>query len=68
MFPHDLSRDMTSRLAIKFPTPFEWWSNALPPGQENAWGMPGGDVEASICLVHNCVGNAVFFVGGDGKG
>ena len=46
---------MTSRLAIKFPTPFEWWSNSLPPGQEkasNARGMPGGDVEASIWLIH----------------
>ena len=45
MFPHDLSRDMTSRLAIKFPTPFEWWTNSLPPGHEktsNARGMPGG--------------------------
>ena len=53
---HDLSRNMTSRLAIKFPTPYEWWSNSLPPGQEkapNARGMPGGgDVEASIWLVH----------------
>ena len=53
------TRNMTSRLAIKFPTPYEWWSNALPPEQEkawNAWGMPGGggeDVEASIWLVHN---------------
>ena len=40
---------------MKFPTPYEWWSNALPPGQEkasNARGMAGGDVEASICLVH----------------
>ena len=54
---HDLSRNMTSRLAIKFPTPYEWWSNSRPPGQEkasNARGMPGGggDVEASIWLVH----------------
>ena len=40
-----LSRNMSSRLAIKFPTPYEWWSNSLPPGQEkasNARGMPGG--------------------------
>ena len=39
------TRNMTSRLAIKFPTPNEWWSNALPPGQEtasNARSMPGG--------------------------
>ena len=52
---HDLSRNMTSRLAIKFPTPYEWWSISLPPGQEktsNARGMPGGDVEASIWPVH----------------
>ena len=36
---------MTWRLAIKFPTPYECWSNFLPPGQEktsNARGMPGG--------------------------
>ena len=48
--------NITSRLAIKIPTPYEWWSNALPPGQEktsNARGMPGGDVEASIWLLHN---------------
>ena len=40
---------------IKFPTPYEWWSNALPPGQEkasNARGMSGEDVEASIWLIH----------------
>ena len=53
---------MKSRLALKFPTPrgplptpYEWWSNSLPPGQEkasNAQGMPGGDAEASIWLVH----------------
>ena len=54
---HDLARNMTSRLAIKFPTPYEWWSNSPPPGQEkasNARGMPGGggDVEASIWLIH----------------
>ena len=39
------TRNMKSRLAIKFPTPYEWWSNALPPGQEkasNARGMHGG--------------------------
>ena len=43
---HDLSRNMTSRPAIKFPTPYEWWSNSLPPGQErvsNSRGMPGGE-------------------------
>ena len=43
-----LSRNMSSRLAIKFPTPYEWWSNSLPPGQEkasNARGMPGGGGE-----------------------
>ena len=37
-------RNIKSRLAIKFLTPYEWWSNALPPGQEkasNAQGMPG---------------------------
>ena len=52
---HDLSRNMTSRLAIKFLTPYEWWSNSLPPGQDktsNARGMPGGDVEVSIWLVY----------------
>ena len=57
---HDLSThveisatcNMKLRLAIKFPTPYEWWSNALPPAQEkasNARGMEG-DVEASIWL------------------
>ena len=53
---HDLSRNMTSWLAIKFTTPYEWWSNSLPTGQEktsNARGMPRGDVEASIWLVSN---------------
>lgn len=55
--PHGIStaRNMKSKLAIKFPTPYEWWSNALPLGglsssnslpteQEkasNARGMPG---------------------------
>ena len=37
--------NMKSRLAIKFPTPYEWWSNALPPRQEkasNTRGMSGG--------------------------
>ena len=47
---------MKSRLTIKFPSPYEWWSNAVPPGQEmvsNAQGMlGGGGVEASIWLVH----------------
>ena len=36
---------MKSRLAIKFPTLYEWRSNSLPPRQEkasNARGMPGG--------------------------
>ena len=37
---------MISRLAIKIPHPYEWWSNSRPPGQEkrasNARGMPGG--------------------------
>ena len=45
---------MTTRLAIKPPTPYEWWSNSLPPGQgkaSNARGMPGRNVEASIWLV-----------------
>ena len=40
-----LSRNMTSRLAIEFPNPYERWSNSLPPGQEkasNVRGMPGG--------------------------
>ena len=39
------TRNMISRLAIKFPTPYEWCLNALPPRQEkasNARGMPGG--------------------------
>ena len=38
-----MTRNMKSRLAIKFPTPYEWRSNALPPGQEkvsNARGRP----------------------------
>ena len=60
---HDLSRhvesarhNMKSKIAIKFPIPYEQWSNApprgrlsssnsLPPGQQktsNARGMPGG--------------------------
>ena len=36
---------MKSRLAIKFLTLYEWWSNAFPPEQENASnarGMPVG--------------------------
>ena len=36
---------MKSRLEFKFPTPYEWWSNSLPAGQEkasNALGMSGG--------------------------
>ena len=49
------TRNIKSRLAIKFPTPYEWWSNALPPGKKRPQ-MPGvfrgGDVEASIWLVH----------------
>ena len=49
---HDLSRNMTSRLAIQFLTPYEWWSNSPPPGQEKASNARGGDVEASIWLVH----------------
>ena len=28
------TRNMKSKLAIKFPTSYEWWSNALPPGQK----------------------------------
>ena len=39
------TRNIKSRLPIKFPTPYEWWSNALPPRQEkvsNARGIPGG--------------------------
>ena len=35
---------MISRLAIKFFTPYEWWSNALPPRQENASNARGGGV------------------------
>ena len=50
----DTSHDIEAR--IKFPTPYAWGSNSLPPGrlkQSNARGMPGGgggggDVEASI--------------------
>ena len=56
--PHGISVtcNMKSRLVINFPTPYEWWSNALPPRQEeasNARSMPegGGDVQASIWLV-----------------
>ena len=36
---------MTSRLWIKFPTPYAWGSNSPPPGRlkwSNARGMPGG--------------------------
>ena len=39
------TRNIKSRLAIKLSTPYECWSNALPPGQEkasNARGIPGG--------------------------
>ena len=39
-----MTRNMKLKLAIKFPTPYEWWSNALPPREEkesNAQGMPG---------------------------
>ena len=44
--PREISvtRNMKSRLAIKFPTPYERWSNALPPGHEEAsiaQGIPG---------------------------
>ena len=46
---------MKSRLAIKFLTPYEWWSNALHPGQE------GGYVQASIWLVHNLRKQPSFF-------
>ena len=52
------TRNIKSRLPIKFLTPYEWLSNALPPGQEktsNSRGMPEGDVEASIWLVHNAI-------------
>ena len=38
------TRNIKLRLAIKFPIPYEWWSNALPPGQEkasNTQDMPG---------------------------
>ena len=48
--------NMISRLAIKFPTLQEWWSNALPPGQEkvsNARVMPGG---GGMLKVHNISG------------
>ena len=51
---------MTSRIGIKFPTPYVWRSNSPPPGRlkrSNARGMPGGDVEASISTVHNCDAN-----------
>ena len=54
---HDLStkrisatRNLKSRLAIKFPTPCEKCSNALPPGVEKA-SNARGDVESSIWLV-----------------
>ena len=39
------TRNMKSRLAIKFPTPYEWWSNALPPGRKRRQMLgvcPGG--------------------------
>ena len=45
------TRNMKPRLAIKFPTPFEWWLNALPSGQEkasNARGMPGGMLKLRV--------------------
>ena len=61
------TRNIKSRLAIKFPVSYEWWSNALPPGQEKAsnagvcpWG--GGDVEASIWLVHKIEVTAIFLI------
>ena len=48
------TRNMKSRLAIKFPTPF-WVVIKCPPSRQekasNAQGMPEGDVEASIWLV-----------------
>ena len=60
--PHGIRAtcNMKSRLAIKFPTPYEWWSVALPPrwekasnGRDMLRGGGGGDVEASIWLIHN---------------
>ena len=39
------TRYMTSRIGIKFPTPYAWGSNSPPPGKlkrSNARGMPGG--------------------------
>ena len=49
------TRNMTSRLAIKFPIPYEWWSNELSPSRKRHQ-MPGEcpeeDVEAFIWLVH----------------
>ena len=39
------TRRMTSRLGIKFPTPYAWGSNSPPPGRlrrSNARGIPGG--------------------------
>ena len=51
------TRNMKLRLAIKFPTPYEWWSNALPPKQEkasNAWGMLGG------CLSFDLTGTLLW--------
>ena len=50
------TRNMKSKLAIKFPIPYVWWSNALPPAHEKASsyrGIPEGDVQASIWLLHN---------------
>ena len=43
--------NMKSRPAIKFPTPYEWSSNALLPGQEKTSNARVGDLEASISLV-----------------
>ena len=39
------TRNIISRQVIQFPTPYEWWTNSRPPGQEkasNARRMPGG--------------------------
>ena len=60
--------NMKSRLAIKFPTPYEWWSNALPPRQEktpNARGMPPGgcwsfDLTGTLQVEHFEINNFII--------
>ena len=50
----DTSHDI--KAVDQIPHPYAWGSNSPPPGRlkwSNARGMPRGDVEASIWMVHN---------------